>query len=320
MKSLPFLFFFLFSVSLLAQTEIENKVADFPKHFNSTEEIAKKIETQFSSDYKKAKAAYVWIAKNISYDTKSVGKAKSIQFSYRTEEELEQKKKQFRKDLSKKCLRRKKGLCEEYSTLFQELCELMNIKCEIVTGTARRFISEIGKNNLPANHAWNLIHIGKDKIVADVTWAAGSVDYQKMKFRKQYSASYFDSDPEKFALKHFPDDEKYLLLNRNFTKADFVSQVIPFTPYLDSKLELLTPKQGILSLKKGKEFTFQFRNLPKQSEFAYHFGKEKYGQKVKLSHSKNRASFTITPTKRGKDELIIYLNNQALLGYKVVVK
>ena len=49
-------------------SEVDKIVAKYPKSFDSTEELAQKIDKDFKSDYDKARAIYSWIAFNIKYD------------------------------------------------------------------------------------------------------------------------------------------------------------------------------------------------------------------------------------------------------------
>ncbi|MCY1633735.1 transglutaminase domain-containing protein [Marinifilum sp. D737] len=314
------LFFSLASAKAQDLSRVDQVLGGYPANFSSTEALALKITRDFSTDLEKARAAYTWIALHVAYDTKALGKSQRVRFSYRSQAELEAKKKQFRKDLALKTLKRHKALCEGYSTLFQNLCRHMNIECEIVSGTARRMITEIGRENLPSNHAWNAVKINGSWQLIDATWAAGWVDYSKMKFNKEFSSAYFASDPDEFAMKHLPDDKKWLLSSKIKSNADFAAQPIPFKAFLGKNIRLIAPQNGIVSIVKSSGLQFLLQNLPPNTKVAYHFKKEKYGQKVKAYPNGNMLGFTIFPNVKGKDELIIYFDGVPALGYKVHVK
>lgn len=320
MICLLFFYFILFPVFAQEQNEIDDKISNYPSQFQSTEDLTLQIQQDFKSDMEKARAAFAWIAKNVSYNTKEMGEVKKIRFSYTTEKELQEKKNQFRKDLAMQTLHKRKALCEGYSTLFQELCQQMNIECEIVPGTARRFVSEIGIKNLPSNHAWNAVKIeGKWRLV-DVTWAAGSIDFDKMIFRKEFSPSYFDVAPKEFALNHFPDNKDWLFIDEPFGLEKFTSQPMGFASYLGKNLQIVSPSTGTLDVKKGKGIAFEISNLPIQTQIAYHLKKEKYGQMIKPTRKKDTCYFSIYPVSKGMDELILYFDNEPALGYKIIVK
>jgi transglutaminase/protease-like cytokinesis protein 3 len=314
------LFFSLASANAQDLSRVDQVLGGYPANFSSTEELALKITRDFSTDLEKTRAAYTWIAMNVAYDTKALGKPQKVRFSYRSQEELEAKKKQFRKDLALQTLNKRKALCEGYSTLFQDLCHQMNIACEIVPGVARRLISEIDRKNLASNHAWNAVKINGNWQLIDVTWAAGWVDYSKMKFNKEFSSAYFASDPNEFAMKHLPDDKNWLLTEKIRSNTDFAAQPIPYKSFLGKNIKLMTPLSGTLNILKSSGVQFLLKNVPPNTQVAYHFKREKYGQKVKSYSKADTLSFTIYPNAKGRDELVIYFNGEPALGYKVNVK
>jgi transglutaminase/protease-like cytokinesis protein 3 len=306
---------------VLAQTDqISKRVKDFPAIFSSTEELASKIDKVFNSDQDKAKAAYAWIGMNIAYDTKALNKSKVVRFKYRTKEELERKQKQFRKELALTTMKRKKALCEGYSTLYRELCLQMGIECEIVNGTARRYVSEIGNERLPSNHAWNAVKLQNKWHLVDVTWGAGTVDYSKMKFKRDFSYGYFTSAPEEFLMKHYPDDSKWQLTGKKYSKKEFVNLPIAYKAFLNQDLKLISPKSGTLEMKAGQTYDIVIGNLPSSVQVAYHFKKERYGQKVEQKRKKGSSAIAVSPKNKGRDELIIYFDNEPALGFRVNVK
>jgi len=313
------LFVLFLHFSGFSQNAVDDLISTYPVKFNSYQELADRIEKDFSTDEDKARAAFAWIAMNVAYNTKAIGTTPRIQFSYRSEEELQAKKKQFRKDLANKTLKSRKALCEGYATLYQEACHLMNIECEIIPGTAKRFVSEIGNKNLPSNHSWNAVKINGKWQLVDITWAAGSVDYSVMKFNKEYSPAYFGSSPKEFAMKHYPDDENWLLLNKTFSKEEFAFQPAIFNGFIGKGYLLLTPDNGFLEVKRGHEISFSLSQLPVDIQIAYHFKKEKYGQLIKAFRKKDVVSFSVPADSVGNDELIIYFNNEPALGYRVAV-
>lgn len=314
------LFFSLASANAKDLSRVDQLVGGYPANFSSTEELALKIIRDFSTDLEKVRAAYTWIALHVAYDTKALGKSQRVRFSYRSQAELEAKKRQFRKNLALKTLSKRKALCEGYSTLLQDLCHQMNIECEIVSGTARRMISEIGREDLPSNHAWNAVKINGSWQLIDVTWAAGWVDYSKMIFNKEFSSAYFASDPDEFAMKHLPDDKKWLLASKIKDKADFAAQPLPFKAFLGKNIKLIAPQNGSLNIVKSSGLQFLLQNVPPNTEVAYHFKKEKFGQKVQSYSKADMLGFTIYPNAKGKDELVIYFNEVPALGYQVNVK
>jgi len=313
-------FFSLLYFVSFSQNQIDDVISKYPKKSSSYVELTDKIKTDFTTDEDRARAAFAWIAMNIEYQTKGVNKLQKIRFSYTSEEDLQAQKDKFRRELAQKTIRSRKALCEGYATLFQEICSLLNIECIIITGTAKRFVSEIGNSNLPSNHAWNAVKINGKWILADITWAAGSVDYAKMEFLKEYTPAYFDSDPTEFAMKHYPDNQEWLLLNSSFTREEFTLQPAVFNEFIGKGYKIINPKNGSLSTKKGNDINFSIENVPNKIQIAYHFKSEKYGQLVKHLQKKNQINFSVAANSTGNDELIIYFDNKPVLGYKVSIK
>lgn len=313
-------FFSLLHFVSFSQNQIDDIVSKYPGKSNSYKELADKIKTDFTTDEDRARAAFAWIAMNVEYKTKGINKIQKIRFSYTSEEDLQAQKDQFRRELALKTITSRKALCEDYATLYQEICGLLNVECVIIPGTAKRFISEIGKSNLPSNHAWNAVKINGKWKLADITWAAGSVDYAKMEFLEEYTPAYFDSDPKEFAMKHYPDNQKWLLLDGSFTREEFTLQPAVFNEFIGKGYKIINPQNGSLSVRKGNEINFSIENVPNNIQVAYHFKSEKYGQLVKPIQKKNRINFSVSANSTGNDELIIYFDNKPVLGYKITIK
>ncbi|WP_461637155.1 transglutaminase domain-containing protein [Labilibaculum euxinus] len=314
------LFFTLLHFESFTQTKVDEIISKYPANFSSYEELADKIKTDFNTDEDKVRAAFAWIAMNVEYKTKGVNKTQKIRFSYTSDEDLQTQKDQFRRDLALETIKSRKALCEGYATLFQEICNLLNIECVIIPGAAKRFVSEIGNNKLPSNHAWNAVKINGKWKLADITWAAGSVDYAKMEFLKEYTPAYFDNDPKEFAMKHYPDNQEWLLLNKEFTREEFALQPTIFNEFIGKGYQIINPENGLISIRRGNEIAFSIANVPSGIPIAYHFKSEKFGQLVKPILKKNIVNFSVPTNKKGDDELIIYFENQPVLGYKVSIK
>jgi transglutaminase/protease-like cytokinesis protein 3 len=301
-------------------SKIDELISGYPVQFDSYEELTKQISKDFRTDAERARAAFAWIAMNISYDTKGINKVQKVQFTYSSEEDLKTQKAAFRKDLASQVLKKRKALCEGYATLYQEICKLLAIECVIVPGIAKRFSSEIGKRDLPSNHVWNAIKINGEWKLVDITWAAGSVDFSKMLFRKDYLPAYYDCSPEEFALKHYPDDSQYLLLDSAFSKEDFAFQPAVYNAFIGHGYQIISPKKGILTLKKGSDLQFRIVNVSPQTQISYYYSQTKYAQKAQVKQNGKETSFLIPAPQKGKKELTIYFDNEAVLTYLVVSK
>jgi len=75
---------------------------------NSTTAIAAYINSNFQTQTDKVRAIFIWVATNVSYDVDNM-------FAFNEKETTREK--------IDKVLRTRKGVCEHYAALFNELCE-----------------------------------------------------------------------------------------------------------------------------------------------------------------------------------------------------
>ena len=54
--------------------------------------------------------------------------------------------------------RNKTGVCEEYARSFKKICDLLEIKAAVITGSVRTDSNEIGNVTAEASHAWNAVY------------------------------------------------------------------------------------------------------------------------------------------------------------------
>jgi transglutaminase/protease-like cytokinesis protein 3 len=227
-----------FTIPAFAQNyaQVDKKVSEYPKSFSNLDKLANQINKDFKKPEEKARAIYAWIAMNVAYDTKGMTSTKSVSYSYRTQEEKLQKEKKMEEDLANQTLKKKKAVCQGYSTLFKILCEKVGLESEIISGTSKTTFQDIGKAPGRMDHAWNAIKIGGKWKLVDATWGAGYLDQSTGKFKKKYSGFYFFTDPDKFALKHYPKDSKWLFTKK--TAKDFASYPLFYRDYFESGMEI----------------------------------------------------------------------------------
>ncbi len=192
-------------------------------------QLAKKLAEPFSLEVDKARAIFVWIAHNIKYDVKKRGKKGRTKITGKSKKEIEIKKRKLKLKRIQKAYTSEKGVCEDYSLLFIEMCKAVGLEAVYVNGYAKFGREEIGKIPNSSNHAWNAIKINGKWELIDVTWAAGTVDFKRNRFVKEFSDFFFLADPGLFIFNHFPNDPKWQLLSKKVGKKEFAS-----LPYLHS--------------------------------------------------------------------------------------
>ncbi|NDI98802.1 hypothetical protein GWA97_06910 [Flavobacterium sp. LaA7.5] len=320
MKTLLFkitLVLLLISPTIFAQDyeKVDATVRAYPRSFTAIDRLADRINNDFTREDEKARALFTWIATNISYDMSAIGTSKSpAGFSYSSEEELIAKKKKFIEDIAYQTLRSKKGVCQGYAYLFAIVAEKVGLEAEIITGTSKSYPDHIGRYPNISDHAWNAVKINGEWKLVDATWGAGSVIGNTKKFEFDFSEGYFFSDPKDFFLKHYPDDEKWLLLKA--TKEEFAALPLYYRNYLKEGYEVVTPTTGILTTGEGA-IAFKMKNVKPTEKIAYVLSNNNTFTIIQPVFNNDIAEFEIPLDKRSAGFLTIYINGESVVSYKI---
>ena len=323
-KKIAFIFLLLNSIFLnytFAQkiSEVDKIVAKYPNKFASTEKLAERIETDFSSDYDKARAIYSWMAFNIKYDYSTfLNPPKSQGFSYSTEAEKQRKIKALNDKMLQKAFTSRIAVCEGFTALYQHLAELVGLKSEIIRGDSKTRLADIGRKITSSNHAWNIVLIDKKWRLVDVTWGQGYYDSNKGKMVNDFTPVYFDTNPDYFFAKHFPDSGSYL--GNKLSKEDFLNGPLIYNKTIEEDYKVKSPDSGIIDAKFGDKITFEIKNVSKSDQIFY---LNKKNQPVKIQNSREKRGsleFQIVYDKNIGDYITIYVNTSSIVSFKIVKK
>lgn len=310
---------FLFSSYAQKYNAVDNIVLKYPKSFDSPEKLAERIEKDFKSDYDKARAIYSWIAFNVKYDYAAFTNPPKTQgFTYRTEAEKQRKIQALNDKMIDKAFNSKKAVCEGFTLLYQNLAELVGIKCEIVKGDSKTRLVDIGRKETTSNHAWNMVLIDKKWRLIDVTWGQGYYDSSKGRMANDFSAVYFDTDPDYFFEKHFPDSESFL--GKKLSKENFLDGPLIYNKTIEGDNKILSPDSGIIQAKNGEKVTFEFKNISKSDQFYY---LNKRNQPVRITNAKERKGgleFQIAIDNSIGNYITFFLDTNSIVSFKVVSK
>lgn len=300
-------------------SEVDKIVAKYPKSFDSTEKLAERIEKDFDSDAERARAIYGWIAFNIRYDYNAYLNPPRVQgFSYSTEAEKQRKIKQLNDNLIQKAFKSKKAVCEGFTALYQHLASLMGIKCEIIRGDSKISVRDIGRKTTSSNHAWNMVLIDKKWRLIDVTWGQGYYDSSKGRMVNDFNPVYFDTDPDYFFAKHFPDSGTYL--GERLSKDDFVNGPLIYNTTIEKDYKIKSPDSGIIEARNGDKITVEIKNLSKSNQVFY---LNKKNQPVKVQNPKEKRGgleFQITIDNNIGDYITFFADTNSVVSFKVVSK
>lgn len=317
-----FLFLHIFFLNFtFAQklSEVDKIVAKYPKSFNTTEKLADKIENDFNSDYDRARAIYTWIALNIRYDYNAyLNPPKMRGFTYSSEAEKQRKIKQMNDDLIQKAFNSKKAVCEGFTALYQHLASLVGIKCEIIRGDSKTSVRDIGRKTTFSNHAWNMVLIDKKWRLIDVTWGQGYYDSSKGRMVNDFAPIYFDTDPDYFFAKHFPDSGSFL--GNRLSKEDFLNGPLIYNKTIEEDYKIKAPDSGILEVRRGDKIDFEIKNVSRSNQVFY-LNKKNQGVKVQNPKEKRGGlEFEILVDNNVGDYITIFVDTNSVVSFKILPK
>ncbi|APZ45095.1 transglutaminase [Polaribacter reichenbachii] len=313
-------FFLLISTATFSQNfeKVDAKVLEYPR-FSKVDDLAHKIENDFSSDVDKVRAAFFWLTKNIRYNLKEYynPRQRKYQFRYKSEEEKVQKLQAIKDQLVNTAFRTKMGVCEEYAQSFKKICDLLNIESQVIKGNVRSDARKIGKVQNSTNHAWNTVKINGNWIILDATWAAG-YEYNGKWIRK-FNNYFFNMPKDKIFKTHFPEDQLWVLHFGRMSIQEFYNQPIYSQTFLSLKADLILPKTGIINLKSSEDILLKFKNLDTTALIFYTLKGTKYALKPIVKTENEISTLVIKNPKRNTD-LVLYINKEDALHFKVKVR
>jgi len=269
--------------------------------FDNPKDLALHLTKSLDSDIDKARVFYMWLAKNVRYDCKKFHNRKKPNLSARTQQEYEEKLEQYYIAQLGKTVKRKKGVCEDYSRLFKALCDEVGLEAEYIVGVSRDHYRPYKKvhNN---SHAWNAVKIDGEWHLLDATWGAGYTDSKVKKFTRKVTTGYFLTPPAAFAQNHLPKDEKWQLLEQPISKNNFGKQ--PVVNYGRDDYKIVTFSPEVFQTKGAdshKEIWFEFENAPKEFSVA-----TKAGKPVPFTKKEEDGKVILIFSSSAKQKIIIY--------------
>ncbi|HPJ30407.1 MAG TPA: transglutaminase domain-containing protein [Methanothrix sp.] len=199
----------------------------------SPEDLARYLSGSARSDEERARAVYRWIAAKVEYD---LGASSSGTCGSRTPEEV---------------LDQRKGVCSDYSLLFQRLCELSGLESVLIQGFGKGYGYAVG-SEIPnsSNHAWNAVRIDGQWHLVDSTWGAGHLD-PGAGFVQEFEEFYFLTPPEELVWTHLPDDPAWQLLDVPMTREAFEELVYAKPAFFRDDLKMTGSPAGTVTAHDG---------------------------------------------------------------------
>ena len=233
--------------------EIDSYVRNCPNSIDKDlDQLVSYLDIIADSDIEKARAIYVWLAENISYDAKSINKNK------------------YGHNSALGVLKSKKAVCAGYAKLFEILGKKMGLNIQFVTGYSKNDVLEESWDFMgeDGDHAWNMIKIDDEWRVFDATWGAGNGRDDargRLVFTKEFSDNWFDLSPHEAIFSHFPEDTSLILTKPRLTLEKFESlQLIPIYAFTSN---LLDAEEAFVKALKKSSTKFPVIHLVDPSEF-----------------------------------------------------
>jgi len=198
---------------------IDRKALQLPESLTtSTDGIAGYISTNFNKDKDKTRAIFVWVATNIQYDVDNMF---AMNFYEKKEDKIS------------KALKTRKGICENYAALFNDICFKSGIKSFIIEGYTKQngFTDYIP-------HAWCAALVDSSWYLFDPTWGSGYINGGK--FFRKINNDFYMASPAVLIKSHIPFDYLWQFLNYPITNQEFYegraqeNRSKPYFNYVDS--------------------------------------------------------------------------------------
>lgn len=163
---------------------------------NSSQSIANYINSNYMSDENKLRAVFIWITDNIQYDIHNM-----YNFQ-KTDQNITQ------------TLRTRKGVCQDYAELFNDIANKIGIKTYVISGYTKQ------NNVVTYNpHAWCTAILDSSRFIFDPTWGSGTI--QDSEYIKQLNIEYFKMSPKLAIKTHMPFDPLWQFLEYPITNQMF---------------------------------------------------------------------------------------------------
>lgn len=202
--------------------------------------MADEKEKNSLTDAETAFLIYKWIAKNIVIDC----------YFYRYKYE--------QSDLE--LYKSGKGQPLSISSLFNRMCSFLKIKSDSISGYYKIYNStNYYRQYNEITHTYNYIIIHNNTYLVDPTLGIGNCD--NYYYEQSYSDFYFGTKPDFLIKSHFPNDDKFQLLNDVITKAQWSDLVFIGAKFYLIGMKSITPTSVNISIKDGKTIVINFDSL-----------------------------------------------------------
>lgn len=316
--------FLLFSQSYQDIKNFDYRKADsialhFPKKkYKTVSTVAELLTQDLPTEHEKFRAIFRWITDNIEYNKTAQNVADAD-----------------------KVVRKNKAVCQGFSNLLKEMCSVVGIPCEMITGFTKTEVTDINRKLKKTDHAWNSVKLYGKWYLVDVTWATSKLNVVTHKFQKEFDDYYYLTPPQEFILDHFPAppskeqatqilaDGQYKgkmkyyfqFLDRPVKEKEFSAKPVYYPDYFHLQLTSIDPDKGSFKCEKGKLQRFELTGLKPIKNAAVLVNGDKFVTPVELTTTaKGSYTFECGFAVPGRTILTIYVNGLCVAEYLLQVK
>ncbi|KAM6912821.1 kyphoscoliosis peptidase [Xenentodon cancila] len=260
------------------------------------------ITREARNELERLRAIWVWLCHNIEYDVSGyLGRSEKLSS---TEE----------------VIAAGRGVCCSYSNLCSEMCREVGIECQEVPGHSKGIGYRQGQSlkHVKSDHMWNAVLLEGQWFPLDACWGAGRVDMEHESFVKRFDDFYFLTEPEEFIDSHFPDEERWQLLDKPIPLEEFERRVFKTSTFFTIGLRLITPQhfhivtddgEANVSLGFSKPTTFTYE-ISHHQDLLYSGASEKKESSNSsfglLTISHRRMNLQLLPVARGTYDVKVF--------------
>ena len=320
MKSITTIVLFIIVVKVFAQNQPDDPAS-----------LARQITAPYSTEKEKVTAIFNWITENIAYyrpQVKNNRKHKASLQQYSNDDD-DYTLPSLTDRVAINVLQNRRAVCDGYARFFHSLCDHAGIRSQVITGYARTKW-EGPDPRFKSNHTWNAVCIDSVWWLLDVTWASGYIARSTGEFVRQYDDYYFLSTPAKFIEHHFPDDQRWTLMNNPPPIQEF--RYTPFRQKSFNKYGITSysPAKGVIETRVGDtiRLTLELDNaLNLQPMAADSLWEEislsenaSYAFVQPQSSGQSKVSYQFPVNSHDLQWLYVMYNNDAVLRYRLNIK
>ncbi|NNV55623.1 transglutaminase domain-containing protein [Limnovirga soli] len=228
---------------------------------NPLPKLAAEITAGDSTDKQKVRSIFNWVTSHIDYNVAIFNRSsRNPQRDYSMEEDDDSTAplQPLNIRVALTVLERGTAVCDGYARLFKVLCDYTKIPCEIITGYGKTNINRTG-TQFRSNHKWNAVFLDSAWHLLDATWASGYINYRN-EFERAINYNYFLTQPAQFAEDHYPEEQKWMLLDSFAIMKEFNATPFKTGAFNRNYIAGFTPVNGIIETHVGDSIVVSLQN------------------------------------------------------------